>query len=52
MIEDAIGREKQLKGGPRLAKTQLIENFNPEWKDLFFNIENLSFKNRLLRASQ
>jgi len=40
MIEDAIGREKQLKGGSRLAKTKLIESVNPEWKDLFLDIEN------------
>lgn len=40
MIEDAIGREKQLKGGSRLAKVQLIESINPDWNDLFFEIEN------------
>jgi len=39
MIEDAIGREKQLKGGSRLAKVQLIEGMNPQWGDLFFDIE-------------
>jgi putative endonuclease len=39
MIGDAIGREKQLKAGSRLAKTLLIENLNPEWKDLFFDTE-------------
>jgi putative endonuclease len=33
-IEDAIGREKQLKGGSRAKKTALIDNYNPEWKDL------------------
>jgi len=40
MIEDAIGREKQLKGGSRLAKIQLIESVNPGWNDLYFDIEN------------
>jgi putative endonuclease len=39
MIGDAIGREKQLKAGSRIAKTKLIESLNPEWKDLFFDIE-------------
>ena len=31
-------REKQLKGGSRLAKIKLIEAFNPEWKDLFYTL--------------
>ena len=33
-IEDAIFREKQLKGGSRQTKIDLIEKMNPEWKDL------------------
>ena len=33
-IEDAIGREKQLKAGSRKKKVELIENNNMEWKDL------------------
>ncbi len=36
LIEDAIAREKQLKGGSRANKVKLIENVNPDWKDLFF----------------
>ena len=40
-IEDAIGREKQLKAGSRTTKNQLINEFNPEWKDLYFEIENM-----------
>jgi putative endonuclease len=32
--ESAILREKQLKGGPRKKKEELIESFNPEWRDL------------------
>ena len=32
---DAITREKQIKAGSRRKKLALIENFNPEWKDLF-----------------
>ena len=31
----AIEREKQLKAGPRKAKVALIENANPQWRDLF-----------------
>lgn len=34
-IEDAIAREKQIKGGSRKKKIQLIEKRNPEWKDLY-----------------
>ena len=34
-IEEAIEREKQLKGGSRKTKEELINKFNPEWKDLF-----------------
>lgn len=40
MIEDAIAREKQLKAGSRIKKVNLIEAINPEWKDLYFEIEN------------
>ena len=34
-IEEAIAREKQIKGGSREAKEKLIHLFNPEWKDLW-----------------
>ena len=33
-IHDAIAREKQLKGGSRQSKIDLIVNENPAWKDL------------------
>src|SRR5690242_12494463 len=33
--ENAIVREKQVKGGSRKKKIALIESVNPEWKDLF-----------------
>ena len=33
-IEDAIGREKQLKAGSRKKKVELIEKNNMEWEDL------------------
>ena len=35
LIGDAIGREKQLKAGSRAKKIALIENINPDWKDLY-----------------
>ena len=34
-IEEAIAREKQIKGGSRRKKVQLIEQMNPNWIDLF-----------------
>ena len=37
-IGDAIGREKQLKGGSRNSKLNLIQHLNPEWRDLFDDI--------------
>ncbi|MDR2806493.1 MAG: GIY-YIG nuclease family protein [Dysgonamonadaceae bacterium] len=38
-IEDAIAEEKRLKGGSRKAKIKLIEDLNPEWKDLWEEIK-------------
>jgi putative endonuclease len=32
--QEAIAREKQLKGGSRKKKTELIESANPFWTDL------------------
>jgi putative endonuclease len=37
-MEQAILREKQLKGGSREKKITLIEAGNPEWRDLFHTI--------------
>ena len=37
-IHAAIAREKQLKGGSRKKKIDLINNMNPEWKDLYEEI--------------
>ncbi len=34
-IEEAIAREKQLKGGGRKQKITLIERMNPQWRDLY-----------------
>jgi putative endonuclease len=33
-IGEAIKREKQIKGGSRKKKLDLIKGSNPEWKDL------------------
>ena len=33
-INDAIAREKQIKGGSRKKKIELIKEFNPKWRDL------------------
>ena len=34
-VLSAIAREKQLKGGSRQKKLDLINKFNSEWKDLY-----------------
>jgi putative endonuclease len=34
-MEEAISREKQIKGGSRQKKIDLINSKNPEWKDLY-----------------
>ena len=36
--ESAIAREKQMKKWKRAWKTRLIEDGNPEWRDLFDEI--------------
>ena len=38
-IEEAIGREKVLKGGSRKQKEVLINSVNLEWKDLYREVE-------------
>ena len=37
-IGDAISREKQLTGGSRNSKLNLIQHLNHEWRDLFDDI--------------
>jgi putative endonuclease len=37
-ISDAIQREKNLKKWPRKWKLELIEKTNPQWKDLYENL--------------
>jgi len=34
-VESAILREKQIKGGSRIKKIELVNRINPEWKDLY-----------------
>ena len=34
-VQDAIAREKEIKGWSRKKKITLIESKNPEWKDLY-----------------
>jgi putative endonuclease len=34
-IQEAITREKQIKGKSRAYKLQLINSMNPDWRDLF-----------------
>jgi putative endonuclease len=40
-INAAIQREKQLKNWKRSWKLELIEDFNPEWEDLYFKLMGL-----------
>ena len=37
-MENAILREKQIKGGSRKKKLELIESLNPNWNDLYDSI--------------
>lgn len=39
-IEEAILREKQLKSGSRKRKIDLINAFNPTWKDLYEELKH------------
>ena len=40
-IEAAILREKQIKGGSRQKKINLILSMNPQWRDLFEDLWEL-----------
>ena len=35
-VLDAISRGKQIKGGPRKKKIELINTMNGEWRDLYY----------------
>jgi putative endonuclease len=34
----AIAREKQIKAGSRRKKLELINAFNPDWRDLYHSL--------------
>lgn len=38
-IEEAIAREKQIKGGNRAKKEILINSINPDWRDLSYDLD-------------
>lgn len=40
-IGDAIAREKQIKGGSRRKKIDLINSVNPHWNDLTDDIQDI-----------
>jgi predicted GIY-YIG superfamily endonuclease len=37
-VDNAIAREKQIKAGSRVKKLALIEAMNPDWLDLYENL--------------
>jgi putative endonuclease len=37
-VEAAIQREKQIKGGSRQKKIDMIQGMNPQWRDLYEDI--------------
>jgi len=39
-VQDAIDREKQIKGWKRFKKENLIHSFNPEWRFLEDELEH------------
>ena len=50
-IVEAIKREKQLKAGSRKKKEDLINKYNPEWKDLFYIISDEEWDEAPLKVS-
>jgi putative endonuclease len=53
-IDEAIRREKRLKKWRRQWKLNLVENFNPQWRDLWDEIaigEQITPRSRLARPS-
>jgi putative endonuclease len=36
---EAIKREKQIKGGSRQKKVDLINSLNPDWNDLYYSLD-------------
>lgn len=38
-IGETIAREKQIKGGSRQKRLDLVNAFNPEWRDLYKDLD-------------
>jgi putative endonuclease len=38
-VQDAIEREKQLKAGSRQKKIDMVNSMNPEWRDLYEDLD-------------
>ena len=49
--EDAFEREKQIKGGSRKKKVDLVNKVNPEWRDLIENFKKGEL-NELIRIKK
>ena len=45
-FQAAVTREKQLKKWNRKWKLELIEKFNPEWRDLYYEIGGGDFNEK------
>ena len=50
-IESAISREKQIKGGSRKRKIELINSMNSKWNDLYNELLGID-SSQLRRSSQ
>jgi putative endonuclease len=37
-VYNTLNREKQIKAGSRMKKIKLINDFNPGWNDLYYNL--------------
>ena len=37
-VKSAIFREKQVKGGSRTKKNELVNKMNPKWSDLYYDL--------------
>jgi len=37
-VGNAILREKQIKGGSRVKKIELVNAMNPDWRDLYYEL--------------
>ena len=51
-INEAIAREKQIKGWLRVKKVALIESMNPDWRDLTEDWQGWSRRARRTRPRQ